>query len=117
MTSACLPEVAVDPTTTVWATSPKNPSIWTPRSILATSPSLRLESSDFNGEKWPTTLLTEIQVGKAIPFSIYLFFVNTFVTSLSISASPNWQRSEIEAPGTNLVIKFSKTLLAIFPAY
>ena len=68
-------------------------------------------SSDFKGEKWPTTLFKDTHVGKAIPFSICLFLVKTFLTSFSISESPKAQRSAILAPATHFWITFSKTTI------
>lgn len=39
--------------------------------IFTRSSALRAVFSDLSGEKWPAISLTEIQVGKAMPFSIF----------------------------------------------
>ena len=69
--------------------------------ILATSPSARITLSSIRGEKWPMTLLTEMQVGKAIPLSRFLLFLEAkvFLTSSSIMASIVWQIVATSAPG------------------
>ena len=54
-------------------------------------------------------LFTEIHVGNEIPFSIFLFFVKTFFSSLFISLSPKAQRSVMEALGWHFLINSSRT--------
>jgi hypothetical protein len=45
--------------------------------ILTMSLVARIVSSPAKGEKWQTVLLTETQVGNAMPFSIFFFeFLN-----------------------------------------
>mmetsp|Transcript_4798 Transcript_4798/g.13778 ORF Transcript_4798/g.13778 Transcript_4798/m.13778 type:complete len:249 (-) Transcript_4798:289-1035(-) len=91
ITSAALPVTgaeASDCTTTVVASVAMNPSMCAPRSIFATSPSFNSVGSSLDaGEKWPTTLLTDTQVGKAMPFSIFLP-LNILPTASSMKASP-----------------------------
>jgi len=92
----------------------------TPKSILATSPYLRILkaisfASETKGEKCPQSSLVETHTGKAIPFSVF-FLLYTFASSSMIYLSPNSQISTTAAPGTHFLMIFSRTELAILPA-
>src|SRR3990167_3975908 len=72
--------------------------------------------SEDNGEKLATTLFTEIQVGKEIPFGNFLVR-QVFSASVLIKSSPAWQTLKTEAPGLTKVVTKLIALLAISAAY
>ncbi len=73
--------------------------------ILTRSPSLIVTSGSLlSGEKWQIQLLTDIQVGKAIPFFISFSFLNTLEVPSMRSLSPNSQMSSTFAPGVHFSI-------------
>lgn len=73
--------------------------------ILTRSPSCRMTSGSFGiGEKWHMQLLTEIQVGNAIPFLSSFSFLKTLFVSSKISESPNSHISRTDLLGWHFSI-------------
>lgn len=67
------------------------------------SSSFRMRSGSLAiGEKWQMQLLTDMQVGNAIPFFKSFSFLKTLLVSSSSSLSPYSQASLTDAPATHL---------------
>lgn len=69
-----------------------------------------------SGEKWPTQLLTETQVGKATPFSIFFFFEYSSEHASTIIVSPASHNASGVAPGVARLSTFASALEAMSPA-
>mmetsp|Transcript_63079 Transcript_63079/g.118071 ORF Transcript_63079/g.118071 Transcript_63079/m.118071 type:complete len:211 (-) Transcript_63079:64-696(-) len=120
MTSAGFPVTLSPPTTTVCAAAAMKPSIWHARSILATSPAFSCLDSPRRGLKCPTISFTEMHVGKAEPFSIFLpslsFLLYSFAVSSSTILSPMSHSMTMSASGTQASTTFCSALFTMSPA-
>merc|ERR1719381_85976 len=86
-------------------------------SILTMSPSARITSaSETSGEKWQMQLLTDTQVGKAIPLVIFLSFLKALPVSSVSLLSPSIQTSLTLALAVQADTSSFRTLLVISAA-